>query len=149
MKSSSLYRSLLFYEEISFAIFCFFTVTAKVEDTRPLKRPPRRPRKPKTLNNPEDSTYYTLIHVSLASYCGLKLPDNSHLKILFNCLVLVFISDAAWELCPAKTSNLKPGLKLVRCSYSAWSPKLGQYLLLYLNVSTFIICLSSICTFNT
>ncbi|XP_042673360.1 myosin-IIIa-like [Centrocercus urophasianus] len=41
------------------------SVTAKVEDTRPLKRPPRRPRKPKTLNNPEDSTYYTLIHKSI------------------------------------------------------------------------------------
>ncbi|XP_042745086.1 myosin-IIIa-like [Lagopus leucura] len=41
------------------------SVTAKVEDTRPLKRPPRRPRKPKTLNNPEDSTYYTLIHKSV------------------------------------------------------------------------------------
>uniref|UniRef100_A0A672TI10 non-specific serine/threonine protein kinase n=1 Tax=Strigops habroptila TaxID=2489341 RepID=A0A672TI10_STRHB len=46
---------------------------SKVEDSRPMKRPPRRPRKPKTLNNPEDSTYYTLIHVSLASICGLKL----------------------------------------------------------------------------
>uniref|UniRef100_A0A672TI15 non-specific serine/threonine protein kinase n=1 Tax=Strigops habroptila TaxID=2489341 RepID=A0A672TI15_STRHB len=49
------------------------SVAAKVEDSRPMKRPPRRPRKPKTLNNPEDSTYYTLIHVSLASICGLKL----------------------------------------------------------------------------
>lgn len=27
-------------------------------------RPPRRPRKPKTLNNPEDSTYYYLLHKS-------------------------------------------------------------------------------------
>uniref|UniRef100_A0A8C9F9R9 non-specific serine/threonine protein kinase n=1 Tax=Pavo cristatus TaxID=9049 RepID=A0A8C9F9R9_PAVCR len=70
------------------------SVAAKVEDTRPLQRPPRRPRKPKTLNNPEDSTYYTLIHVSLASYHGLKLPDNCHLKILFNLFaeVNVFIS---------------------------------------------------------
>ncbi|XP_040551821.1 myosin-IIIa isoform X3 [Gallus gallus] len=41
------------------------SVAAKVEDTRPLQRPPRRPRKPKTLNNPEDSTYYTLIHKSI------------------------------------------------------------------------------------
>uniref|UniRef100_A0A8C0IAD4 non-specific serine/threonine protein kinase n=1 Tax=Bubo bubo TaxID=30461 RepID=A0A8C0IAD4_BUBBB len=39
------------------------SVVAKVEDSRPMQRPPRRPRKPKTLNNPEDSTYYTLIHV--------------------------------------------------------------------------------------
>ncbi|XP_068002201.1 myosin-IIIa isoform X2 [Melanerpes formicivorus] len=38
------------------------SVAAKVEDSRPMLRPPRRPRKPKTLNNPEDSTYYTLIH---------------------------------------------------------------------------------------
>ncbi|XP_030653867.1 myosin-IIIa [Nomascus leucogenys] len=28
-------------------------------------RPPRRPRKPKTLNNPEDSTYYYLLHKSI------------------------------------------------------------------------------------
>ncbi|XP_050180783.1 LOW QUALITY PROTEIN: myosin-IIIa [Myiozetetes cayanensis] len=40
-------------------------VMAKVEDSRPMQRPPRRPRKPKTLNNPEDSTYYTLIHKSI------------------------------------------------------------------------------------
>ncbi|XP_065484832.1 myosin-IIIa isoform X2 [Caloenas nicobarica] len=40
-------------------------VAAKVEDSRPKQRPPRRPRKPKTLNNPEDSTYYTLIHKSI------------------------------------------------------------------------------------
>ncbi|OXB56987.1 hypothetical protein ASZ78_000077 [Callipepla squamata] len=41
------------------------SVATKVEDSRPLQRPPRRPRKPKTLNNPEDSTYYTLIHKSI------------------------------------------------------------------------------------
>ncbi|XP_010561144.1 PREDICTED: myosin-IIIa [Haliaeetus leucocephalus] len=40
-------------------------VATKVEDSRPMQRPPRRPRKPKTLNNPEDSTYYTLIHKSI------------------------------------------------------------------------------------
>ncbi|XP_071591099.1 myosin-IIIa isoform X2 [Heliangelus exortis] len=41
------------------------SVAAKVEDSRPKQRPPRRPRKPKTLNNPDDSTYYTLIHKSI------------------------------------------------------------------------------------
>ncbi|NXA12212.1 MYO3A protein, partial [Sapayoa aenigma] len=41
------------------------SVVAKVEESRPMQRPPRRPRKPKTLNNPEDSTYYTLIHKSV------------------------------------------------------------------------------------
>ncbi|NWH84245.1 MYO3A protein, partial [Aegithalos caudatus] len=41
------------------------SVVGKVEDSRPMQRPPRRPRKPKTLNNPEDSTYYTLIHKSI------------------------------------------------------------------------------------
>ncbi|XP_074938722.1 myosin-IIIa isoform X2 [Phalacrocorax aristotelis] len=41
------------------------SVPAKVEDSRPMQRPPRRPRKPKTLNNPEESTYYTLIHKSI------------------------------------------------------------------------------------
>uniref|UniRef100_A0A2K6G0X6 non-specific serine/threonine protein kinase n=1 Tax=Propithecus coquereli TaxID=379532 RepID=A0A2K6G0X6_PROCO len=33
----------------------------KGEESKML-RPPRRPRKPKTLNNPEDSTYYYLLH---------------------------------------------------------------------------------------
>lgn len=37
-------------------------------------RPPRRPRKPKTLNNPEDCTYYYLLHVS----GSLFLSDGSH-----------------------------------------------------------------------
>ncbi|OXB84654.1 UNVERIFIED_CONTAM: hypothetical protein H355_001131 [Colinus virginianus] len=41
------------------------SVATKAEDSRQLQRPPRRPRKPKTLNNPEDSTYYTLIHKSI------------------------------------------------------------------------------------
>ncbi|XP_014801380.1 PREDICTED: myosin-IIIa [Calidris pugnax] len=41
------------------------SVAARVEDPRPMQRPPRRPRKPKTLNNPDDSTYYTLIHKSI------------------------------------------------------------------------------------
>ncbi|NXI58977.1 MYO3A protein, partial [Chloroceryle aenea] len=41
------------------------SAAAKAEDSRPMQRPPRRPRKPKTLNNPEDSTYYTLIHKSI------------------------------------------------------------------------------------
>ncbi|KFQ39119.1 Myosin-IIIa, partial [Mesitornis unicolor] len=41
------------------------SAAAKTEDSRPMQRPPRRPRKPKTLNNPEDSTYYTLIHKSI------------------------------------------------------------------------------------
>ncbi|XP_013370798.1 PREDICTED: myosin-IIIa [Chinchilla lanigera] len=34
-------------------------------EERKLLRPPRRPRKPKTLNNPEDSTYYYLLHKSI------------------------------------------------------------------------------------
>ncbi|OWK54697.1 Myosin-IIIa [Lonchura striata] len=59
------FPGLQFLEEISIAVFCFFTVVAKVEESRPMQRPPRRPRKPKTLNNPEDSTYYTLIHKSI------------------------------------------------------------------------------------
>uniref|UniRef100_H0X460 non-specific serine/threonine protein kinase n=1 Tax=Otolemur garnettii TaxID=30611 RepID=H0X460_OTOGA len=36
----------------------------KGEESKML-RPPRRPRKPKTLNNPEDSTYYYLLHKSI------------------------------------------------------------------------------------
>ncbi|XP_076147278.1 myosin-IIIa [Alosa pseudoharengus] len=45
-------------------------------------RTPRRTQKPKTLNTPEDSTYYTLIHRSVQDdrrrprkQCGGKLPD--------------------------------------------------------------------------
>ncbi|XP_075778654.1 myosin-IIIa isoform X2 [Pelodiscus sinensis] len=41
------------------------SVATKAEDFHPLQRHPRRPRKPKTLNNPEDSTYYSLIHKSI------------------------------------------------------------------------------------
>uniref|UniRef100_A0A8C3H2K0 non-specific serine/threonine protein kinase n=1 Tax=Corvus moneduloides TaxID=1196302 RepID=A0A8C3H2K0_CORMO len=63
------------------------SVVAKVEDSRPMQRPPRRPRKPKTLNNPEDSTYYTLIHVSLGSFCGLKLRLGMFAKV--NVLTLI------------------------------------------------------------
>ncbi|XP_077159533.1 myosin-IIIa isoform X2 [Paroedura picta] len=40
-------------------------VASRAEDTRPIQRTPRRPQKPKTLNNPEDSTYYTLLHKSV------------------------------------------------------------------------------------
>ncbi|XP_074842384.1 myosin-IIIa [Carettochelys insculpta] len=41
------------------------SAATKTEDFHHLQRPRRRPRKPKTLNNPEDSTYYTLIHKSI------------------------------------------------------------------------------------
>ncbi|XP_052012908.1 myosin-IIIa [Apodemus sylvaticus] len=40
-----------------------FSGVSKGEELKIL-RPPRRPRKPKTLNNPEDSTYYYLLHKS-------------------------------------------------------------------------------------
>ncbi|XP_055464565.1 myosin-IIIa [Psammomys obesus] len=42
----------------------FLTGVSKGEEPKIL-RPPRRPRKPKTLNNPEDSTYYYLLHKSI------------------------------------------------------------------------------------
>ncbi|XP_044083914.1 myosin-IIIa [Neovison vison] len=35
------------------------------EEEPKILRPPRRPRKPKTLNSPEDSTYYYLLHKSI------------------------------------------------------------------------------------
>ncbi|KAJ7322235.1 hypothetical protein JRQ81_018522 [Phrynocephalus forsythii] len=38
---------------------------SKTEGSHPIQRSPRRPQKPKTLNNPEDSTYYSLIHKSV------------------------------------------------------------------------------------
>lgn len=47
---------------------CLFMIAFLVGISRgegpKILRPPRRPRKPKTLNNPEDSTYYSLLHVS-------------------------------------------------------------------------------------
>uniref|UniRef100_A0A8D0CEE8 non-specific serine/threonine protein kinase n=1 Tax=Salvator merianae TaxID=96440 RepID=A0A8D0CEE8_SALMN len=39
--------------------------SSKSEEVHPLQRSPRRPQKPKMLNNPEDVTYYALIHVSI------------------------------------------------------------------------------------
>ncbi|XP_011911464.1 PREDICTED: myosin-IIIa [Cercocebus atys] len=46
------------------AIFSKQVCISKGEEPKIL-RPPRRPRKPKTLNNPEDSTYYYLLHKSI------------------------------------------------------------------------------------
>ncbi|XP_054847463.1 myosin-IIIa [Eublepharis macularius] len=40
-------------------------VASRGEDTRLVQRTPRRPQKPKALNNPDDSTYYTLLHKSV------------------------------------------------------------------------------------
>uniref|UniRef100_A0A8C5IZE0 non-specific serine/threonine protein kinase n=1 Tax=Junco hyemalis TaxID=40217 RepID=A0A8C5IZE0_JUNHY len=77
------------------------SVVAKVEDSRPMQRPPRRPRKPKTLNNPEDSTYYTLIHV-----------NNSHLNYLSNSFakvnVLTLISKTLLCLIPRSRVAERP-----------------------------------------
>ncbi|KAM5339357.1 myosin-IIIa [Glossophaga mutica] len=42
----------------------YFSGISKGEEPKIL-RPPRRPRKPKTLNNPEDCTYYYLLHKSI------------------------------------------------------------------------------------
>lgn len=63
---------------IAFVIEFLFMITflvgiSKGEEPKIL-RPPRRPRKPKTLNNPEDCTYYYLLHVS----GSLILSDGSH-----------------------------------------------------------------------
>ena len=46
----------------------FLVGISKGEEPKIL-RPPRRPRKPKTLNNSEDSTYYSLLHVSVCVRC--------------------------------------------------------------------------------
>lgn len=63
---------------VVFVIEYLFMITflvgiSKGEEPKIL-RPPRRPRKPKTLNNPEDCTYYYLLHVS----GSLLLSDGSH-----------------------------------------------------------------------
>ncbi|XP_061442672.1 myosin-IIIa isoform X2 [Rhineura floridana] len=54
---------------------------SKSEDAHPVQRCPRRPQKPKTLNNPEDATYYTLIHKSVQDE-KRKPRKNSVGKIL-------------------------------------------------------------------
>ena len=54
-------------------IITFLVGISKGEEPKIL-RPPRRPRKPKTLNNPEDCTYYYLLHVS----GSLLLSDGVH-----------------------------------------------------------------------
>ncbi|KAI4538021.1 hypothetical protein MG293_011424 [Ovis ammon polii] len=42
-------------------------------------RPPRRPRKPKTLNNSEDSTYYSLLHsLNLNRYASINSDREEH-----------------------------------------------------------------------
>ncbi|XP_012870046.1 PREDICTED: myosin-IIIa [Dipodomys ordii] len=46
-----------------------------------ISRPPRRPRKPKTLNNPEDSSYYYLLHKSIQEE-KRKPRKNSQGKLL-------------------------------------------------------------------
>lgn len=55
-----------------------------------MQRSPRRPQKPKTLNNPEDSTYYSLIHVSqaygalkgaLGPWAGRRAQDETKAKV--------------------------------------------------------------------
>ncbi|XP_034985264.2 myosin-IIIa [Zootoca vivipara] len=56
-------------------------VASKAEDAHSVQRSPRRPQKPKTLNNPEDSTYYTLIHKSVQDE-KRKPRKNSLGKIL-------------------------------------------------------------------
>ncbi|XP_062983926.1 myosin-IIIa [Elgaria multicarinata webbii] len=56
-------------------------VISKPEDAHPVQRSPRRPQKPKTLNNPEDCTYYTLIHKSVQDE-KRKPRKNSLGKIL-------------------------------------------------------------------
>uniref|UniRef100_A0A8C3MR58 non-specific serine/threonine protein kinase n=1 Tax=Geospiza parvula TaxID=87175 RepID=A0A8C3MR58_GEOPR len=83
------------------------SVVAKVEDSRPMQRPPRRPRKPKTLNNPEDSTYYTLIHVSLRSFSGLKLL-SSRLGVFAKVNVLTLISKTLLCLIPRSRVAERP-----------------------------------------
>ncbi|KAH0627530.1 hypothetical protein JD844_003331 [Phrynosoma platyrhinos] len=57
------------------------TSASKPEDAQPVQRSPRRPQKPKTLNNPEDSTYYSLIHKSVQDE-KRKPRKSSHGKIL-------------------------------------------------------------------
>ncbi|XP_053118711.1 myosin-IIIa isoform X3 [Hemicordylus capensis] len=54
-------------------------VVCKPEDSHPVQRTPRRPQKPKMLNNPEDSTYYTLIHKSIQE--EKRKPRNNRPRV--------------------------------------------------------------------
>ncbi|KAJ6666746.1 hypothetical protein lerEdw1_020470, partial [Lerista edwardsae] len=58
-----------------------FAVVSKPVDSCPVQRTPRRPQKPKMLNTPEDSTYYTLIHKSIQEE-KRKPRKNSLAKVL-------------------------------------------------------------------
>lgn len=55
-------------------IYCFLSSLVYLVDKQ--LRTPRRTQKPKTLNTPEDSTYYTLIHVSPAQVCAFKTLNS-------------------------------------------------------------------------
>ncbi|NXN96793.1 MYO3A protein, partial [Rhinopomastus cyanomelas] len=76
------------------------SVAAKVEDSRPLQRHPRRPRKPKTLNNPEDSSYYTLIHKSIQD--EKRRPRKESLSKVLD--LDIYYQEISSADCPSKDS---------------------------------------------
>lgn len=57
-KSRVITQRPLSWNKYSFNHLCYFSADKR------LSRTPRRTQQPKTLNTPEDSTYYNLIHVS-------------------------------------------------------------------------------------
>uniref|UniRef100_A0A3P9LR03 non-specific serine/threonine protein kinase n=1 Tax=Oryzias latipes TaxID=8090 RepID=A0A3P9LR03_ORYLA len=57
---------------------CFSYLKCSNSEDKRLSRTPRRTQQPKTLNTPEDSTYYTLIHVS-------ELSKNINLPLVLFC----------------------------------------------------------------
>ena len=58
----------------------FLVGISKGEEPKIL-RPPRRPRKPKTLNNPEDSSYYSLLHVSGSLFWVAGGAHPGHMEV--------------------------------------------------------------------
>uniref|UniRef100_A0A670JD63 non-specific serine/threonine protein kinase n=1 Tax=Podarcis muralis TaxID=64176 RepID=A0A670JD63_PODMU len=97
-------------------VFSSLAVASKSEDAHSVQRSPRRPQKPKTLNNPEDSTYYTLIHVSITvkpfvecwcDVCSSKInPQNSGLQWL----------------------RYVPQNQNVHCNSTFWNPIISEHL---------------------
>lgn len=57
-----LHVCLFFFTDFTVCVYFFFSFLF-LADKR-MSRTPRRAQQPKTLNTPEDSTYYNLIHVS-------------------------------------------------------------------------------------
>ncbi|XP_059119012.1 myosin-IIIa [Peromyscus eremicus] len=60
-----LYLGIYHHKPVNRSVSTHQYLSGVAKEEPEILRPPRRPRKPKTLNNPEDSTYYYLLHKSI------------------------------------------------------------------------------------